>query len=514
MDSSEIFKLVQAGTRVSALSAEGAVVPMPADLAEFAESADLVGHGALDAIDPSSHGPAIAAFEQARRTGHGTATIQLSEQPGFWRFEIIDAREPLGCLLAISNPVRSEKEVKTTGSDLHSRTATATLDPSGMFLSINSDFTTMLGWTEDQIVGNIATKFIHPDDHDATFVHWIDVLSAPGNRSRILYRFKTAAGNWLWCEVTNINRLDCPDNPRLEAHLLDMSREMAAQAKLQRRETLLNRLAQALPTGVLFFDETGEVSITNERWQQLTGTSADDNLDELLKQIDEAEIVEQALHDAARSGIDADIPITFGSGSGACRYGLLHLRPIVENGCSNGLLVTLDDATDTRTLQNKLADQSRRDSLTGLYNRLGIEEIIAKRIAVPTEGQVSQFALIFIDLDQFKPINDNHGHHVGDQVLKAVATALDESTRDSDAVGRIGGDEFIVFIANSSNVEHVKACAARVRHAIGKANDTFSPDIEVSGTVGYAISQPGENFEMVLQRSDAAMYARKAPSTR
>jgi len=153
------------------------------------------------------------------------------------------------------------------------------------------------------------------------------------------------------------------------------------------------------------------------------------------------------------------------------------------------------------------------DPLTGTLNRRGFERELKRSLAyVKRYGATA--ALIYLDLDDFKPVNDGHGHAAGDAVLKAIAAALASRVRASDVVARIGGDEFAVLLWNISEAD-ARAKAAALEAAVYATPIVCGRStLAVGASAGVAFCGPTDAAAEVLARADAAMYVRKAERRR
>jgi diguanylate cyclase (GGDEF)-like protein len=184
------------------------------------------------------------------------------------------------------------------------------------------------------------------------------------------------------------------------------------------------------------------------------------------------------------------------------------------------LPATPDDAKLTiRRLRSQLAKAQQRieelqasadtDFLLGVLNRRGFERELNRSIAYIKRYQASG-ALIVLDVDRLKPINDAFGHAAGDQVLKAVVDALSRQVRLSDVIGRLGGDEFAVLLWNLSEIDaHAKAAA--LEQAIDQLTFVFrGREVKAGASAGVAILGPQAEAGSALERADSAMYLRKA----
>jgi len=513
----ELVQLLERpGTVVLAFAPNGArSLPLPETVAAHGVTSVEV-ETPLDALSPDSQGQAVVAFEEARRSGRGSAAARLVDAEETRWLEIFDLESTLGCFLAVLVPTDGDRPNGRVNAVLPPLRATYQLTVGGQIESISPEFTAMLGWTEEQVVGSSSLDVIHPDDHEAGIVAWVELLKQPQAETRIRQRFKLASGGWLWCEVTDQNLLDQPA-AHVSGELVDISREMSTHAALERRERLLDRLSQALPTGVFQMDADGVASVCNDRWRELTGLHQDDGLQAMLANLAEPGQVSAALSRAIDHGTDADLEVAFVAGAGSCAFGNLHLRPLREDAEHLGLLVTLDDVTGLRTYQLQLADQARRDPLTGILNRFGIEEILRATVAdtTVTETAVADHeprrstAVLFIDLDRFKRINDTNGHAVGDEVLRQVATCIEDQLRAEDTVGRIGGDEFLV-VAPDTTASRAAALADRIGEALPSLGRRLSADrtvpLSIGASIGVAVAEPDDDFDSLIRRADQAMY--------
>jgi diguanylate cyclase (GGDEF)-like protein/PAS domain S-box-containing protein len=176
---------------------------------------------------------------------------------------------------------------------------------------------------------------------------------------------------------------------------------------------------------------------------------------------------------------------------------------------SQGFLV---DTTDRKRLESKLIHDALHDPLTGLANRVLLRDHIERALA--RQGRVpGRVALLFVDLDDFKRVNDNFGHAAGDQILCSVAERLLLAVRDGDVVGRQSGDEFAVLLGNVLAVDEATAVAERILRELRRPIQLGGRSIVADGSIGIAIaSRAGDasTAEEMLLQADAAMYAAKA----
>lgn len=175
-----------------------------------------------------------------------------------------------------------------------------------------------------------------------------------------------------------------------------------------------------------------------------------------------------------------------------------------------GAVETLQDISEQKRYEAQLESQARQDLLTGLANRRVLEERLKLALAQAARDQ-RVVAVAFLDLDRFKPINDEMGHAAGDALLCELATRLTATVRDVDTVARIGGDEFVVLLSAPESVEAIEGVVRRIISAVGRPVCIAGRDVQVTCSVGIALypahgSDPGN----LLRHADTAMYIAKA----
>ena len=174
---------------------------------------------------------------------------------------------------------------------------------------------------------------------------------------------------------------------------------------------------------------------------------------------------------------------------------------------SQGLLV---DITDRKRLESKLIHDALHDPLTGLANRVLLRDHLERALARRGRSP-GTIALLFVDLDDFKRINDSYGHAAGDQILVRVAERLVDTVRADDVVGRQSGDEFAVLLAQVRDPDEAAVSAKRILGELRRPILLGAHSIVVGGTIGVAVAmEPGATAEDLLTQADAAMYAAKA----
>jgi len=174
-----------------------------------------------------------------------------------------------------------------------------------------------------------------------------------------------------------------------------------------------------------------------------------------------------------------------------------------------GTVVLVEDITERRDAEARISHLARYDELTQLPNRVNFRDEIGRLLAT-RYGSEQRSALLFVDLDQFKQVNDTLGHPCGDQLLCAVAERLREMLRPEDFVARFGGDEFVVFQQNIHSHEDAAGLARRIVDRLSERYKIDNHLVEIGASVGIAMTAPGVSADTLLKNADMALYRAKA----
>ncbi|MCB1250936.1 MAG: sensor domain-containing diguanylate cyclase [Acidimicrobiales bacterium] len=180
-------------------------------------------------------------------------------------------------------------------------------------------------------------------------------------------------------------------------------------------------------------------------------------------------------------------------------------RNLLHEPSVQGIVQTLRDISERRRLEEELEHRAHHDGLTGLANRNHFLDQLDAALASDAE----RLAVLYLDLDGFKAVNDNHGHRCGDQVLRVVAERLASTSRPGDVCGRLGGDEFVAFFRDVDGREAAAAVGHRVHAAITGPAVLSDRTVEIRTSVGVAVPAPDEDADRVMSRADAALYTAK-----
>lgn len=185
------------------------------------------------------------------------------------------------------------------------------------------------------------------------------------------------------------------------------------------------------------------------------------------------------------------------------------VSPIISDGVASGWVIVFRDVSAALAMAEQMTHSFEHDSLTGLPNRLLLKDRIDQAIATAPRHE-RQVAVLFLDLDGFKYINDSLGHPTGDKLLQSIAKRLVGCVRTSDTVSRQGGDEFVVLLTESRQWEDSVVVAERILKAVAQSHPIDNHDLHVTTSIGVSVyPDDGEDAETLIRNADIAMYQAK-----
>lgn len=217
-------------------------------------------------------------------------------------------------------------------------------------------------------------------------------------------------------------------------------------------------------------------------------------------------IVKEVFENGKTKNIEVRVPDPTGDS-----YHLTTVKPIFDAQDNVTFVICISkEITDRKLMEEQLKRYAHYDSLTELPNRVLFSDR-TKYAILQTERHKTKLALMYIDLDKFKSVNDTFGHKVGDFLLKAVAKRMQECLRKSDTAGRIGGDEFIVLLPKIDDLQDALNVAEKIRSALNQPFELHGyPTLHITSSIGVAIYPEHGCDEIQLSRNaDKAMYVAK-----
>jgi diguanylate cyclase (GGDEF)-like protein/PAS domain S-box-containing protein len=388
----------------------------------------------------------------------------------------------------------------------------------GVITAVDDSMLEVLGWRPEQLIGSPSTGLVHPEDQANAIAAWFEMVSVPGSTRTWRGRYQSADGSWCWVESVNSNHLDDVDNPVILTVIRRITVvQTSVEEELRSRKQLLNRLADALPVGLFQVDRDRRLSFTNDRLHEILGVpqAADVAAQFAVIVKDDRPLLDSALAAALADVPVNDLELRFGvcvphPDFAATRVCQISLRPLTDgSGNVTGAIGCLTDVTDSVELRRELQIRAAVDGLTGCLNRTATFELLDLALRQPTTA-AHGLAVIFIDLDRFKAVNDRLGHAVGDQALMVAAEKIREAVRLGDSVGRVGGDEFLVICPDMPSVEAAVPVAQRISDSLRTSLIFADGELQTSASLGVAwTNATSMSPDALIARADTAMYQSK-----
>ncbi len=291
-----------------------------------------------------------------------------------------------------------------------------------------------------------------------------------------------------------------------------------AEAALRRSEERYALAVRGSNDGVWDWDLSTDEVYFSSRWKAILGLSPDDPIDSIAAWLERIHP-----HDTAEFELSLDRHLRGESGHFDCEYRLRHRDGEWIWVSSRGVAVTdkdgqpsrmagsLTDITTRKSFEEQLVHDALHDGLTSLPNRALLLDRIDLALKQARRCSSARFAVLFLDLDRFKNINDSLGHHVGDRLLVQVARRLQDPLRPGDTVARLGGDEFAILLTHIRSITNATHVAQRVLESLCHPFEIDGHEVRPMASIGIAVSSPEYSSpEEMLRDADIAMYRAKA----
>lgn len=375
---------------------------------------------------------------------------------------------------------------------------------------------TITGYTFLELLERRLPDLLHPNDRERIGARLRDTLSgASGGRStEDEVQGQTRDGGRYWARLHTVT-LHYEGEPAVLVTLYDTSEQRHLQAAIAREKERLQVILSSIQDGIVSLDARGRVNYLNTSAERLIGHTVESAIGKPLKDValfsdaQSGQALPSSALDSLMHGGSA-LQSSIMTGTGDLRHVELRRSPLLsaEGGDRPGSVVVLRDVSELRRMTTHLEHQASHDELTGLYNRREFNARLQAALA-DCRGLGVPYALCYLDLDQFKTVNDICGHQAGDQMLKQITAALRVHLRPDDMVARLGGDEFGLLLrcpaeAAIQQCDQIRAAISDIRFAWG--GRTFTVD----GSIGIAmLDQVEGDMDEALSIVDATCYVAK-----
>jgi diguanylate cyclase (GGDEF)-like protein/PAS domain S-box-containing protein len=289
------------------------------------------------------------------------------------------------------------------------------------------------------------------------------------------------------------------------------------ELKLRERQGWLSTILQDIGEGVIATERFGNVTFMNSVAEKLTGWGQSDSIGKSLGSVlhlvdeDTGKLVRvsipELLSNKAPSPFNGNIQIVNFVEKTPVEVTYTAIRDDKDN--VGGLVLVLHDLTERKRYEEKLRYNAVTDHLTALPNRFLFFDRLNMALA-QAQRDFQKLAVIMLDLDEFKKVNDTYGHNIGDQLLKGVADRLLNMFRKGDTIARWGGDEFILLLPEIRQADAARNVAERILHSFNKPFEFDGLKISITSSIGVALfSEDGPDADTLIKNADIAMYHAK-----
>jgi len=385
----------------------------------------------------------------------------------------------------------------------------AIMDDHGRLTYVSPVAVRLLGYPSDFRGIDHVLDLVHPDDRDDAARMLDDVRF--GKRVPIEVRLRHVAGTFHWFEVLGVDLQSDPNIAGIVLTAREIGDRKAAEQQLQLSEARFKALVQNSSDVVLVVGANGTVRYASPSVVSTMGLSPDEMMGRTLEEAFRDSGVDW--EDALRSGHDqGEHPELLEFGFRNERSDWIHMEASVTDlrreEAVGGFVLNARDVTERTTMMQRLRYQSTHDALTGLANRVLAAEELGGMLSRNAGG--STVAVISLDIDDFKDVNDSLGHGVGDRLLYAVADRIKESLAFGDIAARSSGDEFVVVLERAHGEAQVLELADRLLSSLERPFDVDGRELTVTASAGVAYDHDRETAaEVLLRNADTAMYKAK-----
>ena len=384
------------------------------------------------------------------------------------------------------------------------------MDAAGGLVSANDQWLALSGLTKSQSRRDGWATALHPDDAERVLLGW-EASAAAGKPYETTLRFRTPEGHINWVQV---NTAPMRDEKGIIGHLASVT-DVTAQREAENAATAAAARFEAAfassPLGTAIVTLDGQVVAANRRLLELAGHQnplVSAHIETIFMPAEDGDDEESESAGLEGPSTRQRIDRRMRHEGNQETWVKVSIAEIFEGDQAGGLLYQLEDITARRLAEARVEHLAFHDPLTNLPNRLLLLDRL-KQALLQASRQGRGVAVLFIDLDRFKFVNDSLGHHAGDTVLNEVAIRLRQSIRAGDTVSRIGGDEFVVICPDVGGSEDVHRIADSIQAAIARPITIGDQSASVDASIGIAFGLGHDDAELLLRNADQAMYLAK-----
>ena len=446
-------------------------------------------------------------------------TVRVSHKGGGYRhleFSVINCyddpsiRGVLATARDVTDKMLAEGRWKAAAETLH--VGLVLVSPDGTWREVNQAVAEMLGISSEFLVGADLEAFSYLPDSGIGIYEFAAVVKRETERATFQKRLMRWDGTPFQVEVGFAGIFD-PSGTLLEVvtFIEDISVRHRAQQELESAFSRFESLVEHSSDVTLIVDKIGRLLYASPGLENVLGYSGRSRLGkrtaDLVHPADRERVKDVFAVVMLKESSVESFDCRLFHNDGTYRYVEVTVTNLIEDRAVGGIVVNVRDVTERVVIARRLEYQASHDPLTMLPNRL----LLLDRLNVARERYLregDEFALLYLDLDEFKHVNDSMGHAVGDELLMEVARRLVRAVRSEDTVSRLGGDEFVVLATSVGGVEEARSLAERIRGDLQVPFDVGDVKLRVGCSIGIALSE-GSTAEEMMQEADTALYRAK-----
>jgi diguanylate cyclase (GGDEF)-like protein/PAS domain S-box-containing protein len=387
-------------------------------------------------------------------------------------------------------------------------------DADDIVLRVNHAFTEITGYSAEESVGR-RMNFLKSDRHDASFwaAMWQQLVSNGVWHGEIWNRNKNGEVHPHWLTISAVKGRD-----GVVTHYVGTYTDITERKKAEQELDLMAKVFTHSGEGFIITDADANIIKTNEAFSRLTGYAAEEVVGQnpkiLSAQLTPTATYQEMWSSLARQGTWAG-ELWDRRKSGELYPKWLSIAAVRDKlGQTTHYVGSFSDISERKAAESRIQFLAHHDALTQLPNRLNLHERLAQVINLAKRG-TTKSAVLMIDLDRFKVINDTLGHHIGDLLLIDVANRLKQCVRETDIVARLGGDEFVVVLSTTESPADASTVADKIVRTISAPYLTASHELRTSPSIGISLyPDDATGIDELIKFADVAMYAAKAKGGR
>jgi diguanylate cyclase (GGDEF)-like protein/PAS domain S-box-containing protein len=371
----------------------------------------------------------------------------------------------------------------------------------------------ILGYRDDELVGRNAAELIHPDDLEEALNAVTRAVTPDAAGDPLELRLLHARGHWVNLEALGTNLIDDPLVGGIAVNLRDISERRRIEATLRDAQVRFEEAFEHAPIGMAMVGQDQRFFRVNPAFCRMLGYSNAELLESSFAELTHPDDLDRTveLHNRAYLGtLDSYVlDKRYRRRAGDWIWCRVHVT-VVKDGAGAPLysLGQIVDVTERRRFEERLEYEATHDGLTGLPLRNLLIDHLELALA-GARRHSSEVAVLFIDLDHFKRVNDSLGHTAGDELLVSVAGRLQASVREGDTAGRFGGDEFVIVCPDVGGASEALIVAERIRTSLEAPFLVRGTEAFVGASVGVVVADGSADPGTLLKHADIAAYRAK-----